>query len=74
MKRYLMQSQDDHSKSNVIVDAFMKEKSLYKLRSVFRGCMGLPRMQSVDRQRRSFSPNASYNQQNLAVSKTLLDF
>ena len=50
MKRFLMQSLDDQTKCSSIVDAFMREKSLYKLRSTFRGSMGLPRMQSVDRQ------------------------
>lgn len=48
MKRFLIQANDE-AKAGQIVDAFLRERSLYKVRSVFRGFMGLPRMRSVDR-------------------------
>ena len=49
MKSFLLlEGPENETKSLKVLDAFNRSKSLYKLRSEFRGYMGLPRMRSND--------------------------
>ena len=53
MKQFLLQMEPPNNAVSIIVDDFMRSKSLLKLRSTFRGCMGLPRTRPTDKQRRN---------------------
>ena len=66
MKRFLMMAADQNS-ANTIVDDFVRCKSLYKTRSTFRGCMGVPRFRSIDRR----PSTSSYNSHNLSQTQQL---
>ena len=54
-KRYLLDQHEGSQKMSILVNSFLKDKSLFKLRSTIRGLMGLPRMRANDPRQRSGS-------------------
>lgn len=52
MKQFLLTLSENRN-ADKMIDAFLKDNSLFKLRSTFRGTMGMPRMRSTDARRLS---------------------